>query len=156
MVPEDAAAEHRREVERQRATQGGGQGHGDGHHRVAGQRLGLVLELAGLDGCQTAFLCDYFGETLEDDCGHCGWCLGGQKAAELLPRPDAEIDDDLWKQAEAARAENAEVLTEPRAFTRFLTGLTSPRASRARLGGHPLFGSLAHVPFADVLERARS
>ena len=126
------------------------------HERREIERLGLVLELAAHDGCQTASLCDYFGETLDADCGHCGWCLSGKEPAELLPRPEAEIDDDLWRRAEEARAEHPEVLSEPRAFTRFLTGLSSPKASRARLGGHPLFGALAHVPFAEVLERARN
>ena len=126
------------------------------HERREIERLGLVLELAGRDGCQTAYLCEYFGETLEGDCGHCGWCLSDGEVAELLPRPETGIDDEVWARAEEARAEHPEVLSEPRAFTRFLTGLTSPRASRARLGGHPLFGCLAHVPFADVLERATS
>ncbi len=124
------------------------------HERREIERLGLVLELVGRDGCQTAYLCEYFGETLGADCGHCGWCLGGGKATELLPRPEATIDGDLWRRAEEFRAEHPEILAEPRAFTRFLTGLSSPRASRARLGGHPLFGALAHVPFAGVLERA--
>ncbi len=124
------------------------------HERREIERLRLVLELAGRPGCQTAYLCEYFGETLEGDCGHCGWCFSGE-AAELLPRPETSIDDEVWRRAEETRAEHAEILTEPRAFARFLTGLSSPRASRARLGGHPLFGALAHVAFGEVLERAR-
>ncbi len=125
------------------------------HERREIERLGLVLDLAGSDGCQTAYLCEYFGETLEGNCGHCGWCLSDGQSVELLPRPESKIDEELWAQAEAAREEHPEVLTEPRAFSRFLTGLVSPRASRARLGRHPLFGVLAHVAFAEVLERAR-
>ncbi len=124
------------------------------HERREIERLGLVLELAGRDGCQTAFLSEYFGETLESDCGHCGWCLSGGEPAQLLPRPEATIDDDLWHRAERARAERPEILAEPRAFSRFLTGLSSPRASRARLAGHPLFGAFRHLPFAEILERA--
>ena len=124
------------------------------HEQREIDRIGLVLELAALDGCQTAHLCEYFGETLEDDCGHCGWCLGDRKPAELLPPPEASIDDDVWRRAEEARAEHSEILSEPRAFSRFLTGLSSPRAGRARLGRHPLFGVLTEVPFAEVLERA--
>ncbi len=123
------------------------------HERREIERLGLVLELAGRDGCQTAFLSEYFGETLDGDCGHCGWCMGG-KPAQLLPRPEATIDDDLWRRAEKVRAEHPETLADPRAFSRFLTGLRSPRASRARLGNHALFGAFQHLPFAEVLERA--
>ncbi len=118
------------------------------------KRLGLVLDLATLDSCQTRFLCSYFGETLAEDCGHCGWCLGGQQSASLLPRRDPVIDEGLWNQAIQARKEHAEVLAEPRAFSRFLTGLRSPSITRARLATHPLFGALAQVPFVLVLERA--
>jgi ATP-dependent DNA helicase RecQ len=35
-------------------------------------------------------------------------------------------------------------------MARFLCGLTSPATVRARLKSHPLFGSLADVPFALV------
>ncbi len=126
------------------------------HERREIERLGRVLELAAHDGCQTAFLSEYFGETLSGDCGHCGWCLNGRQPARLLPRPETAIDDDVWRQAAEVRQEHSEVLAEPRAFSRFLTGLSSPRASRARLGRHPLFGALAHVPFASVLERAEA
>ncbi len=117
------------------------------------ERLGRVLDLAALDGCQTRSLCSYFGETLTEDCGHCGWCLGGQQSASLLPRPEPVIDDDLWNQAIQAREEHAEVLAEPRAFSRFLTGLRSPSITRARLAAHPLFGALEQLPFPLVLER---
>ena len=72
----------------------------------------------------------------------------------MLPRPEASIDEEVWRQAEQLRTENTEVLSEPRAFTRLLTGLRSPRLTRAKLTSHPLFGALAHAPFAAVLERA--
>ncbi len=118
------------------------------------ERLGRVLKLASLDGCQTQSLCSYFGETLTEDCGHCSWCLGGQRPVELRPRPATAIDEDLWNQAIQAREEHAEVLAEPRAFSRFLTGLRSPSITRARLAAHPLFGALEQVPFTLVLDRA--
>jgi len=37
--------------------------------------------------------------------------------------------------------------------TRFLCGLTSPAASRARLGRHEAFACLERLPFAEVLEQ---
>ncbi|MCP3962880.1 MAG: RecQ family ATP-dependent DNA helicase [bacterium] len=124
------------------------------HERREIERLDLVLDLVGRDGCQTAWLCEYFGETLDGDCGHCGWCLDGGRAVELPPLPEAAVDDEVWRQASELRAEHAEVLEEPRAFARLLTGLRSPRITRAKLAKHPLFGALAHVPFSAVLERA--
>ena len=45
------------------------------------------------------------------------------------------------------------VLADPRSAARFLCGLTSPRLSKAKLGGHPLFGRLADAPFPKVLAR---
>jgi len=131
------------------------------HHRTVEHeareiaRIGEVLELAGLDGCQTAWLCAHFGETLTGPCGHCTWCVDGGQPVELLEPSPVSIGESEWSRAVQARRESADVLGEPRAFARFLIGLTSPRLTRARLGRHPLFGSLAHVPFIQVLERAR-
>ncbi|HJT31051.1 MAG TPA: RecQ family zinc-binding domain-containing protein, partial [Pirellulales bacterium] len=117
-------------------------------------RLNQVLELAGLDGCQVMRLCEHFGERRSKPCGHCTWCLNGQRPTPLPPRRQATIDEDTWRQAQALVRRNPEVLGEPRALARFLCGMTSPRLSAAKLGKDPLFGSLADVPFAKVLERA--
>jgi len=66
------------------------------------------------------------------------------------------ISEPLWKQATDLRRQEEAVLGEPRAFARFLTGLTSPRLTRRKLSSHPLFGSLADVPFAEVLRKAET
>lgn len=116
-------------------------------------RIDQVVTLAELDGCRWNHLCDYFGETRDELCGHCSHCLTGT-ATPLPPATDVEIDEATWRRADALRAERADVLGAPRAFARFLVGLTSPRLSRARLSSHPLFGSLETVPFSRVLERA--
>jgi ATP-dependent DNA helicase RecQ len=120
------------------------------------ERLEQVLELAAHDGCQTALLCRHFGEELGRDCGHCTWCANRGRPVQLLEPAVTSISDEAWQEATEARQVYGEVLAEPRAFARFLTGLTSPRLSRARVGKDPLFGSLAHVPFAAVLARARA
>ena len=124
------------------------------HEQREVARLDRVLQLCASDSCQTAVLSQYFGETLEQPCGHCGWCLDGAAATPLLPQPAVAIDEGLWRRAEELRAEHPEALAEPRAFSRFLAGLRSPRISRARLASHPLFGALDKVPFAEILERA--
>lgn len=117
-------------------------------------RLGQVLELAGHDGCQTALLAGHFGELLAAPCGHCTWCTNGRQRVKLLPRPEVSLDDGVWPRALALVREKPDVLGEPRALARFLCGLSSPRLSAARLGGHALFGALAQAPFAQALERA--
>ena len=117
------------------------------HERREIERLDLMLELAAHDGCQTGFLCEYFGQTLTEPCGHCGWCLDGGKAAELASVEETDIDEEVWRRALELRSENREVLAEARAFSRFLAGLRSPRISRARLGAHPPVRSPGDRPF---------
>jgi len=54
----------------------------------------------------------------------------------------------------ALRAEGHAALASPRQMARFLCGLTSPAASRAKLGKNPLFGALADLPFERVMALA--
>jgi ATP-dependent DNA helicase RecQ len=64
------------------------------------------------------------------------------------------IDESIWQQAVDLRSANAELLSDARATTRFLCGLSSPKLIRAKLTRHPLFGALEQVPFPIVLARA--
>ncbi|HEX3552390.1 MAG TPA: ATP-dependent DNA helicase RecQ [Thermoanaerobaculia bacterium] len=119
-------------------------------------RLDQVLTLAAHDGCQTAFLAAHFGEQLPHPCGHCSWCENGGQPAKLLSPTPVHLDEarlsravSLWRQT----PDLIQALADPRAFTRFLTGLPSPRQTRGKLKSHPLFGTFANVPFAEVLRR---
>jgi ATP-dependent DNA helicase RecQ len=116
------------------------------------ERLQQVLSLVTHAGCQTAFLVAHFGEVREEPCGHCTYCLSGrtQRLPDLPPRPPLPAGLDLDALQEL-RAAHASALAEPRSVARFLCGLTSPSLTRARLGRHALFGSLASYPFAEVM-----
>jgi ATP-dependent DNA helicase RecQ len=116
-------------------------------------RLNQVTEFAGHDGCQASRLGEHFDEPLDEPCERCSWCLNGGEPAAVLPRPPALIDARLWDQATALRRQT-EALRDPRAFARFLCGLSSPRLSRNKLTSDRLFGALESVPFAEVLWRA--
>ena len=116
-------------------------------------RLNQVLELAGLDGCQGSHLGKHFGEPLAEPCGRCSWCLDGQPA-RLPPRPEPFIDAGLWREASALRQRQPDALGDPRAFARFLCGLSSPRLTRLKLHRESLFGALDQAPFPEVLRRA--
>lgn len=120
------------------------------------ERLTHVLDLVRLDGCQVSALGAYFGEPLDAPCGHCSWCQHEQTPAALPERPVAAIDEQVWREALALRQTEAAVLSDPRALTRLLCGVTSPKLVRAKLTRHALFGALAAVPFQEVLKRARS
>jgi len=115
-------------------------------------RIGNVLALVTHDGCQVRALVGYFGETRTVPCGHCSHCLTGR--AQQLPEsePKPAIDTRVSADALASlRGRHPDALGTPRQRARFLSGITSPAASRVKLSRDPLFGSLAERPFADVL-----
>ena len=92
----------------------------------------------------------YFGETLEQDCGHCGWCRSGR--ITIPPRNEPAIDESLLPRISEAVSEKPQVLGRPRVLARFLCGIPSPGISRAKLGKHPLAGAMTEVPFQRVLQ----
>ncbi len=130
--------------------------HGRMAQREAGelQRLRQVSDLAGLQGCHSAMLAAHFGEMLAVPCGHCGGCL-----EQTRPRPErggAAIPPGLAAALAPLLEEKAATLDSPRAIARFLCGVTSPKLSHAKLGGHALFGALVAVPFGQVVAWAEA
>lgn len=119
-------------------------------------RLGQVVALVERDGCQVAALGAHFGDPLPQPCGHCSWCLQGQKPSRLPSRPAPQIDAQTWSRALSLRQEYANELRDARSLARFLCGVSSPHLIRAKLQRHSLFGALSHVPFSTVLQRVGS
>ena len=116
------------------------------------ERIQSVLTLVTHDGCQVRALVGYFGETRGERCEHCSYCLNGH-ALELpqpVPSPPIEARVDVAALA-ALRSSHPEAIGAPRQRARFLSGITSPATTRAKLTRDPLFGSLAERRFADVL-----
>ena len=116
-------------------------------------RIAQVVELASTPACIVRKVLDYFGEKLDADCGHCDRCLG-EPVAAMPATPDNPIDHDGMELVTALVAEQHGALQSPRALTRFLCGLASPAASRARLTRDPRFGAFSHLRFATVLAAA--
>ncbi len=110
-------------------------------------RLQQVADWAGQSRCYQQTLVGYFGEELAQPCGQCSACLGQSGAPP--PRQHRAVD---LKVIHEVQQEGHAALASPRQLARFLCGITSPRASRARLGRHPAFASLVETPFAEVLE----
>ncbi|MDA0322332.1 MAG: RecQ family ATP-dependent DNA helicase [Verrucomicrobia bacterium] len=114
-------------------------------------RLGQVVELASMQTCTVRSVLNYFGESLESDCGHCDRCLG----EPVLPMPrlhEAEITEEQGRAVAALVGEQHAPLATPRQLARFLCGLPSPAASRARLTKDNRFGLLSRHRFATVLD----
>ena len=116
-------------------------------------RLRAVLAFAEESGCLVRHLLNYFGETMDVDCGHCSSCEG--KGPRRLPRstPTTPGESEAARIA-ALHAEGHAALLHPRQLTRFLCGISSPAASKAKLYRHPAFGALGDFPFRKVLELA--
>jgi ATP-dependent DNA helicase RecQ len=113
-------------------------------------RLAEMQKLVHGRTCTTAALLSYFGEELAQPCATCGVCLG--QPPDPPAGENAQITDVERQVIERVRRTEHSALAHPRQLTRFLCGLTSPASTKARLGKHPDFGSLAHIPFQDVLE----
>ena len=125
------------------------------HEQMEIRRIQNMLDYAQHDGCLTGYLLNYFGETL-DKCGHCGICLG-DSPARVMKRVNEEIKNDNIDKLSALVKEYPNALSQPRQQARFLCGLNSPAVSAAKfLRGNPVFGSLAQVPFANVLKYCKS
>ena len=60
------------------------------------------------------------------------------------------VDDALMRITHVLRGEDL-LSSTPRQIARFLCGLNSPSATRAKLGRHQMFGALADTSFRDVL-----
>lgn len=116
-------------------------------------RLAGVIDLVETPECLTQTLLQHFGEDREP-CGHCDRCCGAP--AQPLERTAAAIDDSDRAAAERLLRQNLPALAAPRQLARFLCGIQSPAASRAKLRQHDDFGRLSAVPFAEVLELAES
>jgi ATP-dependent DNA helicase RecQ len=114
------------------------------------QRLAGVLALVREDRCVVRHLLSYFGEELADDCGQCSSCR-----EPIAPPPAADTPRELSTEEVSLirqlQAEQQSALQHPRQLTRFLCGITSPAASKARLTRDPRFGCLSSFPFAEVL-----
>ncbi len=113
-------------------------------------RLGQVLNLSAYRGCLTGYLTKYFGETLPQPCGHCDRCRGVPAKTIKRPKSRRATDGEIAAVRQLVDEKHAALAT-PRQLARFLCGMASPAATRARLSRHNAFALLADLPFAEVL-----
>ena len=113
-------------------------------------RLRQVLGLSAHRGCLTGYLTRHFGETLKEPCGHCDRCRGVPAKAIKRPKFRRVTNDEIEAVRNLADERHA-ALNTPRQLARFLCGMASPAATRARLTRNSAFGLLAELPFAEVL-----
>jgi ATP-dependent DNA helicase RecQ len=118
-------------------------------------RIRQVLDLSAYRGCLTGYLTKHFGEKLGEPCGNCDRCRGVPAKAIKRPR-SRRVSDEEIAAVRALVAEKHASLNTPRQLARFLCGMASPAATRARLTRNNAFGMLADLPFAEVLAIAEA
>ena len=119
------------------------------------ERIQGVLSLAAQPECIVGSLLGYFGEQLPGPCGHCDRCAG-EAIPQLPARHSAALTPAHEQIAEQVGSQGHPALRSGRQLARFLCGLPSPAAGKARLRRHPSWGALGDVPFADVLSHVES
>ncbi len=118
-------------------------------------RLEQVLALSAQPGCLTDHLTSHFGEKLPAPCGHCDRCRGIPPVDIGRPVPRRVTDEEL-EMIRVLKLERHAALGTPRQLARFLCGMRSPAATRAKLGRHDAFGLLDDLPFSEVLVVAKA
>ena len=115
-------------------------------------RLQQVLEFVEKDSCQTTMLAAHFDEVLQQNCGHCSFCINGK--TNIPDRKDQPIPENLKQMIMQliSEEETAQILQNPHVLARFLCGVTSPHLSKAKLTKHSLFSILENVPFKQIEE----
>jgi len=114
-------------------------------------RLAQMLDWIRGSTCHSAALSARFDETIDRDCGHCGWCVSGQAVA-MERRASIVVDPHYLKQGIELQETHKKTLVTEVEVARLLCGLSSPAISKARLQRHALFGVLQQVPYRDVLK----
>jgi ATP-dependent DNA helicase RecQ len=112
-------------------------------------RLRQVLGISAQRGCLTAYLTKHFGEKLDHPCGHCDRCRGVPAKTIRRPKHRRATDEELGMVKDLVAEKHASLGT-PRQLARFLCGMASPAATRARLTRHNAFALLSEIPFAEV------
>jgi len=118
-------------------------------------RLHRVVSIAESPGCLSRQLLEYFGEEVPA-CGNCGNCLGHGSPGALPSAGSPVLTLEDAEMIQGLKSERHPALRHPRQMARFLCGLTSPATAQAGLTKDDRFGSLAGLPFLEVLAQVSS
>ena len=117
-------------------------------------RLRQLVDLMTAKQCQAAALAEYFGERLEQPCGHCAACVDdSRKFRSRSTDAEERIPDEVWTQVSRLQSDQA-ILQESVSLARLLCGITTPATTAAKLHRHELFGCCSAMPFQTVRDQA--
>lgn len=112
-------------------------------------RTGRVFEFAQANECLAGTLSAYFGQPLDEKCGHCSHCVGEgpfELVEPVAPGLDASVIENVRNQV----GRHPSALNSSRAIARYLCGITSPALTKAKLSRDSTFGSCSHIPFGQI------
>jgi ATP-dependent DNA helicase RecQ len=112
-------------------------------------RIRAVLAYAETRHCRAVALGRYFGRKQAAPCGTCDLCRG-EKPIRLGAYQAPKIPADEWAAMATLRAEAHAALGTPLQLARFLCGIPSPAATKARLQQRPEFGLWQHQSFPAI------
>ena len=112
-------------------------------------RIRAVLAYTETRHCRAVALAKYFGRKQAAPCGTCDLCRG-EKPIRLGVYQAPDIPTDEWAAMATLRAEAHAALGTPLQLARFLCGIPSPAATKARLQQRPEFGLWQHQPFPAI------
>ncbi len=119
------------------------------------QRTRQVFELAAARECQAGMLSAHFGQSLDEPCGQCSFCVGDGPLAIAEPSY-GDLDESTLGHIQQLIAAHPAALNSSRAIARFLCGIRSPALTRAKLTGHTSFGSCTQIPFDHVMQEVEA
>lgn len=113
------------------------------------QRIHQMVSFFERQACLNKYLAAYFGEQLENYCGHCSVCQQGgvviQHTVNLTPLTDIDFKALSQEFLQIANA-YASVVN----LTKFLCGIYVPLFTKLKILSLPHFGALTRYPFRDV------
>lgn len=119
--------------------------------RAGIRRIDQLFDLFSSDDCQSQRLSEYFGQQLEEPCGHCRPCQKKTIEAIDWDRTLGSIDGAIVPQVRSLAQKHPAALGSPRQCARFLAGISSPALVAAKLTRDKLFGCCVDVPFASIM-----
>lgn len=119
-------------------------------------RIHAMLDLFRQPQCLSRQLAHYFGQQLQQDCGHCSVCRGqfvpwSASATGALPADVAALCQPLEKVIAATFGQPA----SDELLTRYLCGIHVPWLSKVKARTLGAMGCCEQLPYAQVLQRVR-
>lgn len=109
------------------------------------QRMDQVTDLVVAQQCFARSLANHFGDDLPgkaQECGHCTWCET-HRPVELKKPPQVPWDSKAFHKVLEAVSDR----DDARYLARIAFGISSPRATQAKLTRSPVFGSMEDCNF---------